>query len=146
MAGSRTRVNCLEGSYAHHYTTNTCTTPLKVRSKLQKYTVVSPYLKCLKKPLQIVWQMCAFSALCIWHGKRHPHDNSWLCEDVTPHNIYMKRWFRHFESTELKCSTSNTCPSFFQKHLTFKFASGIANNVLMTTSDSVRMLHRTTST
>ena len=22
MAGNRTRVNCLEGSYAHHYTTN----------------------------------------------------------------------------------------------------------------------------
>ena len=24
MAGNRTRVNCLEGSYAHHYTTNAC--------------------------------------------------------------------------------------------------------------------------
>ena len=22
LAGNRTRVNCLEGSYAHHYTTN----------------------------------------------------------------------------------------------------------------------------
>ena len=25
MAGNRTRVNCLEGSYAHHYTTDACT-------------------------------------------------------------------------------------------------------------------------
>ena len=24
LAGNRTRVNCLEGSYAHHYTTNAC--------------------------------------------------------------------------------------------------------------------------
>jgi hypothetical protein len=23
-AGNRTRVNCLEGSYAHHYTTDAC--------------------------------------------------------------------------------------------------------------------------
>ena len=25
LAGNRTRVNCLEGSYAHHYTTNALT-------------------------------------------------------------------------------------------------------------------------
>ena len=62
LAGNRTRVNCLEGSYAHHYTTNACLTALKVPTKLQDYTVVSPYLKCLKKPLQIVWQTCTLSS------------------------------------------------------------------------------------
>ena len=34
-AGNRTRVNCLEGSYAHHYTTdayNTCCQSDEVRS------------------------------------------------------------------------------------------------------------------
>ncbi|KAF4801869.1 hypothetical protein TURU_030534 [Turdus rufiventris] len=28
LAGNRTRVNCLEGSYAHHYTTNAAVTPV----------------------------------------------------------------------------------------------------------------------
>ena len=28
LAGNRTRVNCLEGSYANHYTTNACSQTL----------------------------------------------------------------------------------------------------------------------
>ena len=61
-AGNRTRVNCLEGSYAHHYTTNACIATLKVPTKLQNYTAVSPYLKWLKKVLQSVWQTCTLSS------------------------------------------------------------------------------------
>ena len=62
LAGNRTRVNCLEGSYAHHYTTNACIATLKVPTKLQNYTAVSPYLKWLKKVLQSVWQTCTLSS------------------------------------------------------------------------------------
>ena len=39
LAGNRTRVNCLEGSYAHHYTTNAqvlCTPREKLRKVLRK--------------------------------------------------------------------------------------------------------------
>ena len=39
LAGNRTRVNCLEGSYAHHYTTNAqvlCTPREKLRRVLRK--------------------------------------------------------------------------------------------------------------
>ena len=42
-AGNRTRINCLEGSYAHHYTTNACLL-------INKHTFVQCYIydKCVR--------------------------------------------------------------------------------------------------
>ena len=45
-AGNRTRVNCLEGSYAHHYTTDADVTRLNSDNKLIELSkgIVVPFL------------------------------------------------------------------------------------------------------
>ena len=45
-AGNRTRVNCLEGSYAHHYTTDADKTHLNFDNKLIELSkgIVVPFL------------------------------------------------------------------------------------------------------
>ena len=47
LAGNRTRVNCLEGSYAYHYTTNA--------------TIVINYLEILETKLKYRWNCSNFS-------------------------------------------------------------------------------------
>ena len=39
MAGNRTRVNCLEGSYAHHYTTIASLSAMLIQESLQLLTL-----------------------------------------------------------------------------------------------------------
>ena len=43
LAGNRTRVNCLEGSYAHHYTTNAYTEILEIIKVRETIPVQVPH-------------------------------------------------------------------------------------------------------